>query len=220
MSSRKSIIITLAFVIAVSLISSSVAALLIARQYSSLSFEIIDAVLSKANQQPETQNSIASSIKEYARGNADDVSNGGFLSDLGYRESDFFQNNNLIYIIITGFTSGISIFLFAFLYRTKEENRRIRSLAEYLAQVNSGKAMILSSSGEDEFSKLEDEIYKTVTYLYQTKAHAVQTRNDFAENLSNIAHQIKTPITSLSLAIQKMKRRFDPKIPSLQRNYR
>ena len=213
MSSRKSIIITLAFVIAVSLISSSVAALLIARQYSSLSFEIIDAVLSKANQQPETQNSIASSIKEYARGNADDVSNGGFLSDLGYRESDFFQNNNLIYIIITGFTSGISIFLFAFLYRTKEENRRIRSLAEYLAQVNSGKAMILSSSGEDEFSKLEDEIYKTVTYLYQTKAHAVQTRNDFAENLSNIAHQIKTPITSLSLAIQKMKRRFDPKIP-------
>ena len=42
---------------------------------------------------------------------------------------------------------------------------RIRALAEYLEQANIGKAAILSSTGEDDFSKLEDEIYKTVTYL-------------------------------------------------------
>ena len=89
------------------------------------------------------------------------------------------------------------------------ENRRIRELAEYLEQVNSGKALILSSSGEDEFSKLEDEIYKTVTSLYQAKDQAVQVKNDFAENLSNIAHQIKTPITAISLAVQRMKQNFE-----------
>ena len=70
---------------------------------------------------------------------------------------------------------------------------------------NTGKAVILSTSGEDDFSKLEDEIYKTVTFLDQTKDLAVQARNDFAENLSNIAHQIKTPITAISLSIQMMK---------------
>lgn len=86
------------------------------------------------------------------------------------------------------------------------EARRIRALAEYLEQVNIGKAVILSAAGEDDFSKLEDEIYKTVTSLCQTKDAAVQARNYFAENLSNIAHQIKTPITAISLSVQMMKR--------------
>ena len=100
---------------------------------------------------------------------------------------------------------GLLLFFFTFFYRNKIETARIRALAEYLEQVNIGKAVILSASGEDDFSKLEDEIYKTVTFLYHTKESAVQARNDFAENLSNIAHQIKTPITAISLSIQMMK---------------
>jgi hypothetical protein len=49
------------------------------------------------------------------------------------------------------------------------EAMRIQALADYLEQVNTGKAVILSTSGEDDFSKLEDEIYKTVTFLYPSK---------------------------------------------------
>ena len=99
---------------------------------------------------------------------------------------------------------GLLLFFFTFFYRNKIETARIRALAEYLEQVNIGKAVILSASGEDDFSKLEDEIYKTVTFLYQTKDAAVQAKNDFAENLSNIAHQIKTPITVISLSLQTL----------------
>lgn len=58
---------------------------------------------------------------------------------------------------------------------------------------------------------MEDEIYKTVTFLYQTKDTAVQAKNNFAENLSNIAHQIKTPITAISLSVQTMKQKCDEK---------
>ncbi len=100
-----------------------------------------------------------------------------------------------------GFMTGILLFIFYFLYRNKTEAMRIRALTEYLEQVNIGKAAVLSASGEDDFSRLEDEIYKTVTYLCQTKDAAVQAKNDFAENLSNIAHQIKTPITAISLSV-------------------
>ena len=64
--------------------------------------------------------------------------------------------------------------------------------------------MVLESS-DDEFSKLQDEIYKTVTELYQTREEALTARNNFAENLSNIAHQLKTPITSISLTVQMAK---------------
>ena len=37
----------------------------------------------------------------------------------------------------------------------------------------------------------------------------MQARNDFAENLSNIAHQIKTPITAISLSLQMMRQEPD-----------
>ena len=84
-------------------------------------------------------------------------------------------------------------------------------MAEYLEQANTGRAAILSTSGEDDFSKLEDETYKTVTFLYQTKDKAIQAKNDFAENLSNIAHQIKTPITAISLSVQMMKQNMNHK---------
>ena len=117
---------------------------------------------------------------------------------------------NVIFAV-AGFLAGILLFIFIFLYRKKRESKRIQALTDYLEQANIGKADILSSFGEDDFSKLEDEIYKTVTFLYQTKDAAVQAKNGFAENLSNIAHQIKTPITAISLSVQMMKQDFNEK---------
>ena len=110
-----------------------------------------------------------------------------------------------------GFLAGILLFIFIFLYRDKMLSKRIQALTDYLELANIGKADILSSFGEDDFSKLEDEIYKTVTFLYQTKDAAIQDKNNFAENLSNIAHQIKTPITAISLSVQMMKQDFEGK---------
>lgn len=86
----------------------------------------------------------------------------------------------------------------------RRENQRIQALTDYLEQANTGKAAILSALGEDAFSRLEDEIYKTVTFLYRTREAAVQAKEELAKNLSNIAHQVKTPITAISLTIQTM----------------
>lgn len=86
----------------------------------------------------------------------------------------------------------------------KRKRQRMRELTEYLEQVNTGNAPILSALGEDDLSRLEDEIYKTVTYLYQTREEAVRAKKEFAQNLSNIAHQIKTPLTAISLCVQTM----------------
>ncbi len=110
---------------------------------------------------------------------------------------------NLFYTI-AGFLAGLFFLFVTLVFRKKKEEKRIQALSDYLEQANTGKAVILSAVGEDMFSRLEDEIYKTVTFLYQTREAAVQARNDFAENLSNIAHQIKTPITAISLSLQTL----------------
>ena len=52
---------------------------------------------------------------------------------------------------------------------------------------------------EDQFSFLEDEIYKTTMELKHTKETAVKNHEVLEERIADIAHQLKTPLTSMSL---------------------
>ena len=207
MSGRKNLVILFGFVAAVSLISSAVTVMLISCHYSRLSFDLVNVICGEVlEQEPEMKHIVSAALKEYTGGNADGVAMGDVLSVLGYDISDF-SDSSVTYDIMfatTGFLAGIVLFAITYAFRNKTEAKRIEELSDYLEQVNMGKAVVLSVSGEDLFSKLEDEIYKTVTFLYQTKDAAVQAKNDFAENLSNIAHQIKTPITAISLSLQTL----------------
>ena len=207
MSGRKNFVIIFGFVVAVSLISSAVTAMLVSRYYSRLQFDLVNVICGEVlEQEPEMKHIVSAALKEYTGGNADGVAMGDVLSVLGYDISDF-SDSSVTYDIMfatTGFLAGIFLFAITYAFRNKTEAKRIEELSDYLEQVNMGKAVVLSVSGEDLFSKLEDEIYKTVTFLYQTKDAAVQAKNDFAENLSNIAHQIKTPITAISLSLQTL----------------
>lgn len=112
--------------------------------------------------------------------------------------------------MLFGFLAGSFICCLLFLIQGKKRRKRIEGLTKYLEQVNIGEGGILPRTGEDDFSRLQDEIYKTVTELYQTKERALAAKNNFAENLSNIAHQIKTPITSASLSLQMMRKKASP----------
>ena len=207
MSGRKNLVILFGFVAAVSLISSAVTVMLISSRYSRLQFDLVNVICGEVlEQEPEMKHIVSAALKEYTGGNADGVAMGDVLSVLGYDISDF-SDSSVTYDIMfatTGFLAGIVLFAITYAFRNKTEAKRIEELSDYLEQVNMGKAVVLSASGEDLFSKLEDEIYKTVTFLYQTKDAAVQAKNDFAENLSNIAHQIKTPITAISLSLQTL----------------
>ena len=207
MNRRKNLVILFGFVAAVSLISSAVTVMLISCRYSRLQFDLVNVICGEVlEQEPEMKHIVSAALKEYTGGNADGVAMGDVLSVLGYDISDF-SDSSVTYDIMfatTGFLAGIVLFAITYAFRNKTEAKRIEELSDYLEQVNMGKAVVLSASGEDLFSKLEDEIYKTVTFLYQTKDAAVQAKNDFAENLSNIAHQIKTPITAISLSLQTL----------------
>ncbi len=216
MSGRKNILVTFAFVLSVSMTASAIAVMLASRYYVRLQFDLLNAVCGELlEREPEAGEIISAALKDYTRGNGDGVMENDVLSAFGYRISDFSQSayRKNAFFAISGFFAGVFLFTLTFLYRNKMEAMRIQALADYLEQVNTGKAVILSTHREDEFSKLEDEIYKTVTSLFQMKDAAVQAKNDFAENLSNIAHQLKTPITALSLSVQTMKKEYGKKYP-------
>jgi len=212
MSGRKNMYVTLGLIVSVSLIVSALTAILVSGHYSRTQFNLLNAVFGEIiEQEPETSKIISAALKEYTSQNTDGTENPDVLSYLGYRFHDFSAPDHraVILSVVVGLSAGIFLFLFTFFFRNKTEAGRIQALADYLEQVNIGKAAVFSASGEDEFSKLEDEIYKTVTSLYQTKDAAVKAKNGFAENLSNIAHQIKTPITAISLSVQTLKMKHE-----------
>lgn len=223
MSSRRNIIITVGAAVSVSLIASALAVMLVLSREGRRQFELLNTICAEtAEQEPETREIIAAVLKEYTRRQqgglpyetAQDNSSGqadreqeDILTALGYGVSDFTGSayGQDVFFAFAGVLAGMLLLFLTFLYRNQKESLRIQALTDYLEQVPMGKAPVLAASGEDEFSKLEDAIYKNVTYLYQTKDAAVQAKNEFAENLSNIAHQIKTPITAMSLSVQMMR---------------
>lgn len=206
MNSRKNIVMMSGTALAVSLLVAALTAVLVCVYDSRASFAVLDGICAEVLAKDEKAGEVLlQTLKEY-------TTQGGAkgqeaLSRWGYQASDFW--NPVYKTIFPGaavvFLAGAFLFAGTFLYRNKKEAKRIRTLERYLEQVNTGKAGTLTVSGEDEFSRLEDEIYKTVTFLYRTRDAAVQAKNEFAKNLSNIAHQIKTPITAMSLSLQMIK---------------
>lgn len=121
----------------------------------------------------------------------------------GYTKNTFWYKNFFYFMIVSFIiVSTIVIVIFIILYRKKRYNMsRIDTLTNYLEEVNLGKESVLLRC-EDEFSHLEDEIYKTVGELRCSKEFALKERQTLSDNLADIAHQLKTPITSMSLMAQ------------------
>lgn len=207
MSERKNIRILIGFVLSVSLFAASFTVMLSTHYYSHTHFRVLTGICQEIiEKQPETEQVVLLALKEYKyrpASSADD----NIITTYGYQQTDFLQSPGKygMFFAIVGFLAGGILFLSTLLFWRKKEIAQIKKLTDYLEKVNTGSDGLLLQIGEDDFSKLQDEIYKTVTALYQTRDAALTAKNNFAENLANIAHQIKTPITAISLSAQMMK---------------
>ena len=157
---------------------------------------------------PEVEPQLLSSLKEYHSLSEQEVAENNYLGMYGYRAGEFCKElptHTFILPVMLFLTVSGAFVLTAWLFRRRSQ-KRIVDLTEYLERVNIGAGGTLIQTQEDDFSRLQDEIYKTVTTLYQTREAAVSAKKNFAENLANIAHQLKTPITAAFLSLQLMKK--------------
>lgn len=207
MSERKNIVILIGFILSVSLFTTCFTAMFLTNDYNRTFFQVLGEICKNIiENNPESKQAVLSALKEYNY-QPTTLADENILLAYGYRQENFLrfpQRYNITFVIV-GFLLGLLLFFFTFWYWDKKEITRVKALTTYVEKVNTGNKGVLFQVGKDDFSKLQDEIYKTVTMLYQTRDAALKTKNNFAENLSNIAHQIKTPITSISLSLQMMK---------------
>ena len=177
--------------------------------YRQLSFQQISNLCqTMIESHPEAEDEVLTSLKEYLEGANQGEQGNEFLLQYGYRTSDFdggFQSGFVLLTIMV-FLLIVGSFLIFYGYTDRYNRKRIEELTNYLECVNIGKFDRIIQFKEDSFSQLEDEIYKTVNTLRQTRDTAVKTKENYADNLANIAHQLKTKITTLSLALQLSKK--------------
>lgn len=200
-------------VLSVSLLTAAVTALLLINFGSNVCFQVMGQFCQEViENQPEAEQAILMTLKNFAY-HPKALSGESILERYGYRRTDFLFSVGKYGILAAtaGFLAGGILFFAAFIFRNRGETARIEALTDYLEKVNSGSSGVLLQTGSDHFSGLQDEIYKTVTSLQQLQEAAISARNHFAENLYNIAHQIKTPITAISLTVQIMREDPSPK---------
>jgi signal transduction histidine kinase len=82
------------------------------------------------------------------------------------------------------------------------KRKRIDDLAKYLYDINEGIYRMKAQNKEDDFSILEDELYKIVMMLRESSEKEREEKENLCNNLADISHQLKTPLTSMSLMIE------------------
>lgn len=81
-----------------------------------------------------------------------------------------------------------------------KQRKRIDEIMKLIKQLNRGDYSIPMK--QDDFAILEDQIYKLFLMLVEEREQIKKLSDSQIENLENISHQIKTPITTMLLDLQ------------------
>lgn len=124
--------------------------------------------------------------------------------DSAIRES---RESFLHFIIVTAAVALILALLpVIYLYlATAEENKRIQKITSELANINQGNYSFDMDSGmEGDISILENELYKTAITLKESAENSQKDKESLKDSLSDISHQLKTPLTSLAISLDNL----------------
>lgn len=106
--------------------------------------------------------------------------------------------NNLILLNITITILNVLVFIIFFICYLKKQNKKYDELNEYLNNILNGNyALNLRDYEEGNLSFLKNNIYKITVKLKEQTDLAIKEKKTLESLLSDISHQIKTPLTSL-----------------------
>ena len=97
------------------------------------------------------------------------------------------------------------LLMLIFCIGTYKRYRRIASLADAINQVLHGDNSIdFDNYSEGELSILHSEIYKMTVRLREQQQKLLSDKEYLADSLADISHQIRTPLTSINLLVERL----------------
>ncbi len=166
---------------------------------------IISVVLEKYPDIDETE------VLKILNGESDAEAGKNFLRTYGISLNDWsvYENEQNSYstILLTSvviIASG-AVYTLVFVIYQKKRKKDIAELTNYLSAINSGKYnMEIEKNTEDENSVLKNEIYKTTIMLREYSEKNLNDKVYLKRLISDISHQIKTPITSTMVIVDNI----------------
>ena len=105
--------------------------------------------------------------------------------------------NTLIVFILM-----LSIIFFKY---NHSESKKINEITKYIEEINRGNYKLnIEENTEDELSILKNELYKITIMLKEVAENSQKDKTTLKDSLSDISHQIKTPITSILIMLDNI----------------
>ena len=171
--------------------------------------EIVDKVVEKYPDVEEEEiikilNGTEQSQKKYILEKYGYTQNTVAIEEISKERSSFIKID--IAIIIAG---GIAVTIVILSYNKKREEK-ISDINSYIGKVNRGNYELkIEENGEDELTKLRNELYKTTVLLRETAENSEKEKTNLSNSLTDISHQLKTPLTSIRIMIDNIQNNPD-----------
>lgn len=105
-------------------------------------------------------------------------------------------NTLIVFILI------LSIIVFKY---NHSESKKINEITKYIEEINRGNYRLnIEENTEDELSILKNELYKITVMLKEVAENSQKDKTTLKDSLSDISHQIKTPITSILIMLDNI----------------
>lgn len=128
-----------------------------------------------------------------------DINSMGVLKSIN---DNFYCNliiNSIVLLVIS-----IVIFLLIY-FHDKKEKRELDKIIDYLKELNRGNYDLkIDLNSEGILSILKNEIYTTTVMLREMASREYLDKITLKENLANISHQLKTPLTSIAILVDNL----------------
>lgn len=87
----------------------------------------------------------------------------------------------------------------------RKRRQQIGQLCDYMEQISRGQYQLeLAEISEDELSNLKNQLYKITVMLKEQAETARHHKEALAQSVSDISHQLKTPLTSASILLENL----------------
>lgn len=144
--------------------------------------------------------------------NSSDKTNNEILREYGIeldKDSVILENNTdfqkFIIIDISTLILFILILSIIFFKYNHSESKKINEITKYIEEINRGNYRLnIEENTEDELSILKNELYKITVMLKEVAENSQKDKTTLKDSLSDISHQIKTPITSILIMLDNI----------------
>ena len=128
-----------------------------------------------------------------------DIQNESIIIENDRLFSGFIIVYNILFIGL-----ALSIILL-YLKHEKDQNKEIKKIARCIEEINKKNYSIdIDENSEDELSILKNEIYKTTIMLKEMADNSLADKIQLKDSLSDISHQLKTPLTSINIKLDNI----------------